>query len=125
MLHGIALEREPHHRGMVAVVPPGEVVFYCLRTRVHRAFVFRTLGAPEALASEVPGVSPAVRLLVQTQTLGRLARLEELMRYLARSGRHPSTLSDAFYSRLNAVVGGRVPSSARVRSLVDHEDART
>ena len=126
VLHSTVVDRRPHARGIVLVVPPGEIVFYCLRTRVHRAFVFRTLRAIEDFASEVPGVSPPVRLLLQTQTLGRLARLEELVRDLARSGRNPSSLSDSFYSRLNAVLGRRVPSSARsIRSLLDHEDPRT
>jgi hypothetical protein len=126
VLHGTVVDRRPHPRGVVLVVAPGEVVFYGLRTRVHRAFVFRTLATSEDFASEVPGVSPPVRLLLQTQTLGRWARLEELVRHLARSGRNPSSLSDAFYSRLNAVLGRKLPSSGRViRALLDHEDAQT
>lgn len=115
-------ERQPHPRGSVLVVPPGQVVVYCLRASACRAFVFRTLERLEPMSSAVPGVSPAVRLLVQTQTLGRLARLEDLVQYLAKTGRDPSSLSDVFYLRLNAILAGKLPRSRRtLRSLFERE----
>lgn len=124
LLHGAAIERRPHPRGAVLVLPPGQIALYCLRTVKYRCFLFRTLGAPEELSSEVPGVSPRVRLLLQTQTLGRLARLQELLRYLARTGLQPSSLSDAFYLRLNAILNGRLPKGKALRSLLARENLR-
>ena len=126
VVHGLALERRPHPRGTVLTVAPGQIVVYCLRARSCRTFVFRTLERPEAYSSELPGVSPAVRLLLQTQTVGRLARLEDLVHYLAKTGRDPSALSDVFYSRLNAILAGKLPRSRRsLRSLFEREACRS
>lgn len=125
LLHGTVVERHSHPRGAVLGLPPGQIAVYCVRAVKCRAFLFRTLATPEPLSSELPGVTPRVRLLLQTQTLGRLARLEELFRYLARSGQQPSSLSDTFYLRLNAILAGKLPSSGKVlRSLLDREDPR-
>jgi hypothetical protein len=125
VFHGAVAERRPHPRGTVLLVPPEQMVFYAVRTVQCRTFVFRTLSAPEPLSSQVPGVSPSVRLLLETRTLGRLSRLEQLLRYLERAGLEPSSLPDAFYSRLHAILSGRLPSSAKViRSLLHQEDVR-
>lgn len=123
LIHGSSIDRRPHPRGVILVLPPGQIALYCLRTVKYRCFLFRTLAAPELLSSEVPGVSPRVRLLLETQTLGRLARLRELLRYLARTGLEPSSLSDAFYLRLNALLNGRLPKGKALRSLLAQEDS--
>jgi hypothetical protein len=124
LIHGVVIERHSHPRGSVLVLPPGQIAVYCLRAVKCRSFVFRTLGRPEPLATEIPGVSPCVRLLMQMHTLGRLARLEELLRYLAKTRQQPSSLSDTFYLRLHAILSGKLPSSGKVlRSLLDQENS--
>jgi hypothetical protein len=124
LIHGAAIERRQHPRGAVLVLPPGQIALYCLRTVKCRAFLFRTLAHPELISSEVPGVSPRVRLLLQTQTLGRLARLQELFRYLATEDLQPSFLSDRFYLRLNAILCGKLPKAKILRSLLAEEGSR-
>lgn len=122
LLHGTPVERRSHPKGSVVLVESGQIVVYSVRARKLRTFVFRTLSAPEILSSWVPGVSPSVRLLLHTQTLGRLRRLEELLRYLERLGCSPSSLSDGFYSRLNAILSGRLPRGKVLRSLLANEE---
>jgi len=114
-------ESRPHPKGSLLLVPPGEVVFFSFRARKLRSFVFRTLGAPEPHSTAIPGVSPGVRLLLHTQTAGRLQRLEELLQYLDRIALPPSSLSDRFYSRLHAVLSGRLPQGKVLRSLLADE----
>lgn len=121
ILHGTPVESRPHHKGAVALLAPGELVVYSFRARKTRTFVFRTLAAPEDIATRVPGVTPAVRLLLHTHSLGRLRRLEELLRYLERIGCAPSALSDRFYSRLHAILSGRLPPGKVLRSLLVDE----
>ena len=125
LIHGAVAEHRVHSRGTVLVMPPGQIAFYGVWTVKCRTFVFRTLAAPEQLASEVPGVSPDVRLLLETHSRGRLARLQQLLRYLARKGLPPSSLSDAFYLRLHAILSGKLPAPSKViRSLLDQEEPR-
>ena len=107
--------------GTVATIPAGEIVVYSLQARALRCFVFRTLNAPESFSTVVPGVSPKVRLLLHTSTLGRLQRLQQLLAYLERIGRTPSSLSDGFYLRLHTILNGRLPKTRVLRSLLDQE----
>jgi hypothetical protein len=124
LVHGAVIAREPHPRGAVLSLPPGEIAFYCVHAVRCRTFVFRTLATLEPGSSELVGVRPSVRLLLQTQSRGRLKRLEALLRYLARAGRQPSTLSDTFYLRLHAILSGKLPSTGKVlTSLLEHEHA--
>jgi len=86
-----------------------------------RVFVFRTLQHDEPLSSELPGISPRARLLLQTGTVGRARRLEELLVYLNRQGRLPTALSDGFYVRLHALLSGRLPRAKILRRLLEQE----
>lgn len=122
LVHGSVLSQEPSRTGRVVTIAPGEIVFYALQARRERCFVFRTLRTTELCASSVPGVSPPVRLLLQTSTRGRLLKLEALLGHLARIGRSPSSLSDAFYLRLHALLDGRLPRTKVLRTLLDFED---
>lgn len=124
LLHASVISDEPHQRGRVLGVSPGEIVFYSLSARAQRCFIFRTLAIPEALSSAVPGVNPEVRLLLQTATRGRLRRLEELLEFLAHSRRTPSSLSDGFYLRLHGLLSGRLPGRKVLCALLDHEAPR-
>lgn len=122
LLHGSVIDRRPHSRGTLLLLPPDAIAFYCLRSTRCRTFVFRTLAAPEPLCTELPGVEPAVRLLLDVDTRGRLTRMEELLRFLQRKGVAPSKLSDRFYLRLHAILRGKLPRSGKVlRSLLDDE----
>lgn len=122
LLHGAVVDRQRHPRGTLLVLPPAEVAVYCVRAVELRTFIFRTIEAPEALSSELPGVSRSVRLLVQTRKRGRSARVEQLLVYLKRNGVQPAALSDSFYLRLNAVINGRFQRTNNgILSLLDRE----
>lgn len=105
--------------GPVVLFEPGELVAYELRFRRRtRLFVFRTLEVDDPLAATVPGVRPRVRLLFQLATLRRMQRARGLFAYLERTGRDASALSDDFYVRVGAVLGGRLPGQKVVLSLL-------
>jgi hypothetical protein len=122
LLHGPVISAQRCAVGHVVMIPADEVVFYALQARHLRCFVFRTLRAPEPFSSTVPAVSHPVRLLLHTSTRGRLQKLEALLGYLKRVGRSPSSLSDAFYLRLHALLAGRLPRPKVLRSLLDSEE---
>jgi len=105
--------------GPVAVFGAGQVVAYRIRSRRStRLFVLRTLDVNDPLAASVPGVRPRVRLLVNVRTAGRARLAKKLFAYLLRTGREPSALADAFYWRVGAVLGGRLPPSKVLTSLL-------
>jgi hypothetical protein len=96
--------------GAVARFESGEVVAYQVRSRRRRrVFVFRTLEVDDALAVAVPGVRPRVQLLMELHTEGRIRLVRSLFAYLTRTGWNPSALPDTFYTRVGAMLGGRLP----------------
>jgi hypothetical protein len=106
-------------QGPVALFEPDALVAYLLRCkRQGRLFVFRTLDVDDRLAAKVPGVRPRVQLLLELHTAGRIRRGRGLFGYLARTNRDPSVLSDAFYLRVGAVLGGRLPAHKILLSLL-------
>jgi hypothetical protein len=97
--------------GPVARFDSGEVVAYLIRSRRRRRlFVFRTLDVDDAFAVSVPGVRPSVQLLMQLGTAGRIRLTRSLFAYLVRTGRNPSALPNTFYTRVGALLGGRLPA---------------
>jgi hypothetical protein len=96
--------------GPIARFESGQVVAYRIRgRRRRRLFVFRTLEVDDALAVAVPGTRPRVQLLMELRTEGRIRLVRSLFAYLARTGWDPSALPDAFYTRVSALLGGRLP----------------
>jgi hypothetical protein len=97
--------------GGVAVFSPDQVVAYRIGYRRQtRLFVFRTLEVDDRLAARIPGVRPHVRLLFDVCTTGRARLVRALFAYLARTSRAPAALPDAFYVRIGAALGGRLPA---------------
>ena len=118
---GVPEETVVGQRGDVALFAGDAVVAYLLRTRRRKArcFVFRTLAVDDRLAAKIPGAQPRVRLLGQVPTLGRAELVERLFVYLAKEGRDPSALPDAFYVRVMTALGGRLPSRKVLRSFLE------
>jgi hypothetical protein len=105
--------------GPVARFDSGEVVAYQVRSRRRRRlFVFRALEVDDALAVAVPGVRPRVQLLMELHTEGRIRLVRSLFAYLTRTGWDPSALPDAFYTRVGAMLGGRLPGHKILPSLL-------
>jgi hypothetical protein len=124
LLSGTPREGVSGALGPVALFGSGEIVAYLLRGRRRgRLFVFRTLEVDDRHAATVPGVRPRVRLLLELRTPGRIRRGRALFKFLARTSRDPSTLPDAFYFRVGAVLGGRLPAHTILRSLLSTHPA--
>jgi hypothetical protein len=105
--------------GPVALFDACQLVAYRIRYRRRtRLFVFRTLEVDDHLAARVPGVQPRVQLLLNLHTSGRGRLVCGLFAYLARMHRHPSSLPDAFYLRVGAALGGRLPEHKILVSLL-------
>jgi hypothetical protein len=81
-------------------------------------FYFRTLEVDDAFAVAVPGVRPHVQLLLELRTAGRIRIARSLFGYLVRTGRDPSALPDVFYTRVGAMLGGRLPGHKILPSLL-------
>ncbi len=121
LLYGTVSATRAHAKGYVVLLPAEQICLYSLRATRLRTFVFRTLRTDEALSTRVPGVAPPVRLLVQTETRGRQRKLWGLFVYLKAQAVPPSSLSDGFYSRIHALLAGRLPKAKVLRSLLAQE----
>lgn len=87
-----------------------------------RVYVFRTVLSGTAT---LPGVTPAVELLIEARSSGRAELLRRLFRFLARRQLDPSSLSDEFYLRVGAVLAGKLRPNATVLStLLERERHR-
>ena len=105
--------------GPVARFESGQVIAYQIRSRRRRRlFVLRTLDVDDAFAVAVPGVRPRVQLLLELRTAGRIRIARSLFGYLVRTGRDPSALPDVFYTRVGAMLGGRLPAHKILPSLL-------
>ena len=110
---------EPDELGRIALFGPGALVAYRLRSRRRmRLFVFRTLAVDDPLAAAVPGVRPRVRLLLELRSAGRIRLARGLFAYLMKTGRDAAHLSDSFYLRVGATLGGRLPRHKVLVSLL-------
>jgi hypothetical protein len=108
--------------GPIALFGPGQLVAFRVRhLRSARLYVFRTLHTNEALTSNVTGVRPRVQLLIHLRSARRVRLARRLFAYLARTVHDPSALSDAFYVRVAAALGGRLPALKILLSLVARE----
>jgi hypothetical protein len=119
LVHGSPLRFLAGDLGPIALLAPGEVVAYRLRSRrLTRLFVFRTLDIDDRLAAFVPGVRPRVRLLIAVRSAGRVRLARNLFAHLTKTGRNPSHLTDAFFLRVGVALAGRLPSREIPPSLL-------
>ena len=119
LLFGAPCDLGEGRLGPVARFESGRVVAYQIRSRRRRRlFVFRTLEVDDAFAVAVPGVRPHVQLLLELRTAGRIRIARSLFGYLVRTGRDPSALPDVFYTRVGAMLGGRLPGHKILPSLL-------
>jgi hypothetical protein len=105
--------------GAVALFEPGSLVAYRIRHRRQtRVYIFRTLQVDDRLAAAVPGVQPRVQLLLDLRSAGRARLVRGLFAYLVSGPHDPASLPDAFYVRVGARLGGRLPSTKVLTSLL-------
>jgi len=125
--HGQLVYGEPYAvdrgaRGPVALFAAGSLVAYQVQIdRARRLFIFRTLLVDDRLAAAVPGVTPRVQLLAQLRSAARVRLVRQLFADLLAMGWTPSTLSDAFFLRLGAILEGRIPPYALLHALLRRE----
>lgn len=126
LVHGVPQETITGKRGPIALFTPEKIVAYLIEGGIApRLFVFRTLGVPEAMEAQVPGVQPGVRLLLAVETKGRIERVRRLFAFFDRDHRDPSDLGDLFFLRVSHLLGGRLPAQRVLQSLLNHETPST
>jgi len=109
--------------GPIAFFPPDSLVAYHLEfDRKERVFVFRTLEGRAPDTSEVPGVFPAVNLLMEVRSRGRVDLVRRLFAYLALTGRQPEALSEGFFVRANTLLAGQLPRRRVLEALLQREE---
>jgi len=107
-------------RGPIAVFDPGRIVGYQVEHgRTQRLYVFRTAAGPGPDLSDVPGVHPAVNLLMLVRHRTAARRVGKVFAALSTTGHVPDAIPDAFWIRLAGLVTRRrPPSSAALEQLL-------
>jgi hypothetical protein len=123
VVHGQPAESVGGGQGPIALYPPGRLVAYQVDSRFStRLYVFRTLAAPSPAAALVPGVHPAVDLLLETRTPGATAKACNLFSFVSKKGYEVDTISDAFWLRVAGVLAGRRRGrTPRLPALLERE----
>jgi len=83
----------------------GNIIVYAIsQGKKRRAFLFRT---GPCGADILPGVYPAVNLLVQAKTREKVTRLLKIIASLSRRKMEIVSLSDSFFLRINVLIENR------------------
>ena len=101
-----------------AVFPDGEFVGYRIMNghREH-GFLFKT-GQCNG-RQKVPGVSPAVSLVVDAKSRYRTEKLQELLHMVTSNEIEIATVSDHFFSRFNTLLEGRNCSTQAMQNMIE------
>jgi hypothetical protein len=94
--------------GDIALLPPGAIAAYLVKTDSATAFyLFRTSFGGAGELAEVPGVRGPVRVFIATSRRGYATRTRYFLRRLTRYGYVPSDLSDDFWTRATGALAAR------------------
>lgn len=112
LLHGEPVEISQGVRGPIAIFPPGRLVAYLLeRPRHVRLFLFRTCLDRATHLSEIPGVHPAVNLLLVARRRPTVKKVSKVFGLLTKHSGDIDELSDRFWLRVAGVISRRSPVS--------------
>jgi len=105
-------------RTQKALFSDGEFVGYRIVNgkRVH-AFLFRT--NRQKGAQQVPGVSPAVTLMVDAKSGYRSEKLQEMLHMIAFYEIEITTVPDHFFLRFNTLLEGRNCSTQAMQNMIE------
>ncbi|MEE9904239.1 MAG: hypothetical protein K4305_02235 [Chlorobium sp.] len=103
--------------GKIALFDAGHLVGYeIIRGRTRRAFLFRTVAGNGS--EKVPGVYPAVRLLVMARSRELSRKLIRTIGFLKRQNIAVDALPDLFFSRLQVILSDPRMGEATIRQLL-------
>lgn len=114
---GKPLDHVQGTRGEIALFGSGNLVGYeIIRGRTRRAFLFRTVA--ENGTEKVPGVYPAVTLLIAARSRAHARKLICVIRFLKREKIAVEALSDLFFSRMQVLLSNPRMGDSTIRQLL-------
>lgn len=118
LLYGDPFKSVQNEKGEVAIFQEGEIVGYFLAwgERRRHLYLFQC-GKGEA---SVPGVYPAVKILVDAGTRTRVSRLRNVLDWLQKNNYDMKALPDGFYARLQALIEGKKMTVANLKEILSH-----
>lgn len=105
-------------RAQKALFPDGEFVGYrIINSNREHGFLFKT-GQWNG-RQKVPGVSPAVSLMVDAKSQYRTEKLQELLHMIASNEIEIATVSDHFFLLFNTLLEGRNCSTQAMQNMIE------
>jgi hypothetical protein len=123
IIYGSPFSYSPGKYGKIALFNESQLIIYCIsKGRKQKAFVFRSCRNG---SDRIPGVYPAVTLLAEAQTKGKVTRLMRIIAALSRRDFDISGLDDGFFVRINAILGNRKFRIADAINCLSHAKSQT
>ena len=104
-------------RGEIALFGSGNLVGYeIIRGRTRRAFLFRTVAGNGT--EKVPGVYPAVTLLIAARSRAHVQKLMRIIRFLQQEKIAVEALPDMFFARMHVLLSDPRMGDSILRQLL-------
>lgn len=114
---GTPHDRVQGARGEIALFSSNNLVGYeIIRGRTRRAFLFRTVAGNGT--EKVPGVYPAVTLLIAARSRADARKLMRMIRFLQREKIAVEALPDLFFARMQVMLSDPRMSDSTIRQLL-------
>lgn len=114
---GTPHDRVQGARGEIALFGSGNLVGYeIIRGRTRRAFLFRTVVGNGT--EKVPGVYPAVTLLIAARSRAHVRKLMRMIRFLQQQKIAVEPLPDMFFSRMQVLLSDPRMGDSTLRQLL-------
>jgi hypothetical protein len=123
ILYGTPIAKMEKADGRTAFFDENSLVIYCIsKGQKQRAYLFKTCSKGNDL---IPGVIPAVQLLIDATSRERVSRLLAVFKSLSRKNLDASKLDDNFFVRLNTLIENRIFRISDVFNILKHENQLT
>lgn len=114
---GTPHDRVQGARGEIALFGSGNLVGYeIIRGRTRRAFLFRTVAGNGT--EKVPGVYPAVTLLIAARSRVHAQKVMRMIRFLQQEKIAVEALPDMFFSRMQVLLSDPRMGDSTIRQLL-------
>jgi hypothetical protein len=123
IFYGAPITKIEKADGYEAIFDENGLVIYCIsKGRKQRAYLFKTCSNGNDF---IPGVNPAVQLLIAATSRERVSRLLAVFTSLSRRNFDASKLDDNFFIRLNTLIENRTFRISDALSLLKNENQLT
>jgi hypothetical protein len=120
IFYGTPIAKSEKADGFTAFFDENTLVIYCIsKGRKQRAYLFKTCSNGR---DSIPGVNPAVQILIEATSKEKVSRLLAVFTSLSRRNLDASKLDESFFIRLNTIIENRTFRISDAFNLLKHKN---